>query len=572
MVKVSVRKGMIRMLLIFALVAAAIISRVAYMMLYEADRYGEAAYLVHTRERRIKASRGLITDRSGVVLAGNRSVCNISVIHSQISDEEKVIDELSKRLSLSREEVSKKVKKVSSREKIKSNVDKETADEIRNLSLDGVMVDEDSYRVYPFGKLHAKVLGFTGADNQGVIGLEVGYDRYLKGRDGKIFTYTTAAGIEIEGTSEERTEPTQGYNLVTTLDINIMSYAGQLCERVKEAKNAKSVKILVMDPNNGEILAMASAPEFDPNDPTNMGEEGKTTDVEKLNAFWRNSILSDTYEPGSVFKIVTAVAALEEGCVKPEDRFFCRGYLTVEDRKIRCAKAGGHGSQTFVEGVMNSCNPVFMEVGARVGAVKMYEYYRKMGLFETTGVDLTGEANSIMHKLDNVGPVELATMSFGQSFQITPLQMIRACACAVNGGKLVTPHIGKYITDQEGNIIEELSYPVKENVISEKTSTLMREILCKVVAEGTGNKAYIEGYNIGGKTATSQKLPRGSGKYIASFMGFADAYKPSVMAMVFIDEPEGGFYGGAIAAPVIKELFENILPYLNIEQVEKPEE
>lgn len=556
------------MLVISVIAAAAIISRVGYMMLYEADRYGEAAYLVHTRERRIKASRGLITDRNGVILAGNRAVCNISVIHSQITDEEKVIEELSQRLSLDREEVSGKVRKVSSREKIRSGVDKETADDIRNLSLDGVIVDEDSFRIYPYDKLHAKVLGFTGADNQGVIGLEVKYDRYLKGRDGKIFTYTTATGIELAGISEERTEPSPGFNLVTTLDVNIMSFAGQLCERVREAKNAKSVKIIVMDPRNGEILAMACAPEFDPNDPTDMGEEGKTTDVEKLNAFWRNSFISDTYEPGSVFKIVTAVAALEEGCVKPEDRFFCRGYLTVEDRKIRCAKAGGHGSQSFVEGVMNSCNPVFMEVGARVGAVKMYEYYRKLGLFETTGVDLTGEANSIMHKLDNIGPVELATMSFGQSFQITPMQMIRACACAVNGGKLVTPHIGRYITDGEGNIVSRLSFPVKENVISEKTSALMRDILCKVVADGTGHKAAIEGYNIGGKTATSQKLPRGSGKYIASFMGFADAYEPTVMAMVFIDEPVGGFYGGAIAAPVIKELFENILPYLNVKKEE----
>ncbi len=546
--------------------------RIIYLMINQADYYGDRAKEVQQRERSIKAARGIIYDRNGNVLAGNKTVCTISVIHNQIREPEKVVEILSKYLQIDEKEIQKRVNKVSSIERIKSNVEKETADDIRKYNLDGVMIDEDYTRTYQYSQLASKVIGFTGGDNQGIIGLEVEYESYLKGQDGKILTYTDIDGIEVEGKAKERVEPKQGYNLVTTLDVNIQSYAEQLAMEVLEAKQAKNVKVIVINPQNGEIYACVNAPEFDLNNPfevTDIFEEKSnykedTPLMTKLNEMWRNNCISDTYEPGSVFKIVTAVAALEEGKVTVNDTFSCPGYRIVEDRRIRCHKAGGHGSETFVEGVKNSCNPVFMDVAARVGASAMYKYYDRLGLFEKTGIDVPGEAGSIMHKLENIGAVELATMSFGQSIQITPFQMLRAAAATVNGGKLITPHFASMITDAEGNVVKRLSFEEKTGAVSEKTCETMKMILEKVVSEGSGNKAYIEGYRIGGKTATSQKLPRGNGKYISSFLGFSDADNPTVMAIVLIDEPVGIYYGGTIAAPVVRKLYENILPYLNI--------
>ena len=566
------RRGQLFVLVMCFLVTVLLGVRIVYIMINQADYYGDRAKEVQQRERSIKAARGVIYDRNGNVLAGNKTVCTISVIHNQIKEPEKVAKVLAEKLNLDEEKVLEKVNKVSSLERIKSNVEKEIADEIRKADLDGVMIDEDYARSYPYDELASKVIGFTGGDNQGIIGLEVEYEKYLKGQDGKILTYTDIDGLEVDGKAKERIEPVQGYNLVTSLDINIQSYAYQLALEIMEAKNAKNVKLIVMNPQNGEIYACVNAPEFDLNNPFELTKEflekniyeEAVADITKLNEMWRNNCISDTYEPGSVFKIVTATAALEEGKVSLNEHFSCPGYRIVEDRRIRCHKVGGHGSETFAQGVMNSCNPVFMDIAARVGREDMYKYYDRLGLFDKTGIDVPGEAGSIMHKLENIKAVELATMSFGQSIQITPFQMLRAASAVVNGGRLVTPHFGVRITDSQGREVLSLSYDEKDNAVSEETCQIMKDILEKVVSEGSGSNAFIEGYRIGGKTATSQKLPRGNGKYISSFLGFADADNPTVMAIVLIDEPEGLYYGGTIAAPIIKKLYENILPYLNI--------
>lgn len=552
----------------FAIILAV---RLGYLMICKSVHYGELAKQVQERERSIKAERGKIYDRNGVEIAGNKPVSTISVIHSQITDKERVIEILVKELGLTEAAVRKRVEKVSSIERIKSNVSKEVSDRIREYDLDGVMVDEDYKRFYPYETLASKVIGFTGSDNQGIIGLEVKYDSILKGIDGKILTLTTARGVEIENAAENRIEPIAGNNLYISLDVNIQKYAEQAAQKVMEAKGANNVKLIVMNPQNGEIYAMVNVPEFDLNNPYQLNTEvsGELTDKQKteaLNAMWRNACISDTYEPGSAFKIVTATAAFEKGVVKLTDTFFCPGYKKVEDRIIRCHKAGGHGAENFVQGIQNSCNPVFMEIGARVGVTDMYKTFRKLGLFEKTGVDLPGEASSIMHKPENVGAVELATVSFGQSFQITPLQLLRATSAVVNGGTLVTPHLGVSVESQDGTFVRKLSYHAKENAVSKDTSAVMKELLESVVSDGTGHKAYVAGFRIGGKTATSEKLPRSSNKYIASFVGFTPADNPSLMALVLIDEPVGIYYGGTIAAPVIGELFENILPYVGVQQ------
>lgn len=566
------KRGLLLLLAFLFAGMLVICGRLAYFMIFVTDRYAERAKQLHERERSIKAERGLIYDRNGVVIADNKPVCTISVIHNQITNPEEVIAKLSEILAMEEATVRKRVEKYSSIERIKANVPKETADAIRDLNLDGVMVDEDYKRFYPYGSLASKVLGFTGSDNQGIIGLEVEYDSYLQGIPGKILTLTTAHGLEIENAAENREEPVGGNHLHTSLDVVIQQYAEQAAEKVYEAKGANRVSIIVMNPQDGELYAMVNVPEFDLNDPYTLtaavlGEnDADALSSEKknelLNAMWRNPCINDTYEPGSAFKIVTATAALEEGVVSLSDQFYCPGYKLVEDRTIRCHKVGGHGSETFKQGIMNSCNPVFMEIGARVGAERFLYYYGKLGLTRRTGVDLPGEANSILHKLENIKAVELATMSFGQSFQITPLQLMRAASAAVNGGKLVTPHFGVSIENAEGVTIKTLRYEQTEGAVSEKTSQTMRELLEAVVAEGTGKRAYVAGLHIGGKTATSEKLPRRTGRYIASFLGFAPASDPQVMVLVMIDEPEGIYYGGTIAAPVAGEIFENILPYL----------
>ena len=540
--------------------------RLFYLMVLSSEELSEKALGVEQRERSIKAARGIIYDRNGVVLADNQPVCTISVIHSQVTEPEKVIKLLSEKLSMDEAEIRKKVEKISSREKIKSNVSKETADEIREASLSGVKVDEDYKRYYPYGSLASKVLGFTGSDNQGILGLESKYDSVLKGTDGTILTLTDFQGIEIESAAEERIEPVQGDSLYLSLDYTMQSFAQQAAEKVLEEKQAKSVSVILMNPQNGEIYAMVNVPEYDLNEPYELldvyaGGEGSEND--KLNSMWRNPLISDSYEPGSTFKIVTATAALEEGKVSLEDTFNCPGFKIVEDRKIRCHKTQGHGTETFREGVMNSCNPVFMEIGARVGAEAMLKYYRKLGLYEKTGVDLPGEAGSIMHKLENIGAVELATMSFGQSIQITPLQLLRAVSAVVNGGTLVTPHFAVRTEDSVTGEITELTYETEPGNVSETTSETMRSLLEAVVSEGTGKNARVEGYQVGGKTATSEKLPRGTGKYISSFLGFAPADHPEIMGLILIDEPVGVYYGGTIAAPVMAEIFQNILPYLD---------
>lgn len=563
------RKSLFYVIIIVIILALLLIFRLGYLMIYQSVHYGDMARQVHERERPIKAQRGKIYDRNGVEIAGNKPVSTISVIHSQIKDPERVIEVLAKELDISQEIVRKRVEKVSSIERVKSNVDKKVSDAIREYDLDGVMVDEDYKRFYPLESLASKVIGFTGSDNQGIIGLEVKYDSILKGIDGTILTLTTARGVEIENAAENRIEPIAGNNLYVSLDINIQKYAQQAALKVMEAKNAKSVKLIVMNPQNGEIYACVNAPEFNLNAPYSLGieNEDSLTDKEKseqLNAMWRNACISDTYEPGSAFKIITATSAFEKGVVKLTDSFFCPGYKKVEDRMIRCHKAGGHGAENFVEGIQNSCNPVFMEIGARVGTKDMYKTFQSLGLFEKTGVDLPGEAASIMHKEENIGAVELATISFGQSFQITPLQLLRAASAVVNGGKLVTPHLGVSIENQDGSFVKKLDYKEKEGAVSKETSETMKSLLESVVSEGTGNKAYVAGFRIGGKTATSEKLPRRTGKYIASFLGFASAENPQVMALVLIDEPEGIYYGGTIAAPVVGELFENILPFMGI--------
>lgn len=540
--------------------------RLFYLMVISSEELSERARDVEQRERSIKAARGIIYDRNGVVLADNQPVCTISVIYSQVSEPEKVIKLLSEKLSMDEDEVRRKVEKVSSREKIKSNVPKETADEIREAGLSGVKVDEDYRRYYPYGNLASKVLGFTGSDNQGILGLESRYDSVLKGTDGTILTLTDFQGIEIESAAEERVEPVQGDSLYLSLDYTMQSFAQQAAEKVLKEKQAKSVSVILMNPQNGEIYAMVNVPEYDLNKPyelLSVYESGEESENDKLNNMWRNPLISDSYEPGSTFKIVTATAALEEGKVSLSDTFHCPGYKIVEDRKIRCHKTQGHGTETFKEGVMNSCNPVFMEIGARVGAKTMLEYYKKLGLYEKTGVDLPGEAGSIMHKLENIGAVELATMSFGQSIQITPLQLLRAVSAVVNGGTLVTPHFAVRTENSVTGEITEFTYETKGGRVTERTSETMRSLLEAVVSEGTGKNAQVEGYQVGGKTATSEKLPRGTGKYISSFLGFAPADHPEIMGLVLIDEPVGVYYGGTIAAPVMAEIFQNILPYLD---------
>lgn len=564
------RKKLFFFVICAALLLIGLCVRLTYLMVFKSSYYSEKAEAVHQRERVIKAARGEILDRNGVVLASNKTVCTVSVIYNQVKDPEKVIEVLSKELSLTEEEVRKKVEKVSSIEKIKSNVDKSVGDAIRAYDLDGVKVDEDYKRYYPFSTLASKVMGFTGADNQGIIGLEVQYEEYLKGTDGKILTTTDAKGVEIEDVVENRIEPVNGLNLVTSIDVNIQKYCEQAASKVLESKQANYVSIIVMNPKNGEIYAMVNVPEFDLNQPYELNYETETelSDdeyMEALNKMWRNQCINDTYEPGSTFKMITSTAALELGVVDENTTFNCPGYKIVDDRRIRCHNTSGHGTETFVQGLMNSCNPVFIEVGQRVGTENLFYYMDKLGILNKTGVDLPGEAGSIMHDIENVKNVELATMSFGQSFQITPLQLLAATSAIINGGDLVTPHFGLRTVDDNGNIINEFEYEVDENVISEETSERMRAMLEKVVSEGGGSKCKIEGYSIGGKTATSEKLPRGNGKYIASFIGFAPADDPEVIAMCIIDEPVGIYYGGTIATPVIKEVFENILPYLGVD-------
>ena len=599
MPKTFTRKKIFVVALLIILALLLLIGRLGYLMIAKSEYYLEKAEALHDRERSIKAKRGIIYDRNGVELAGNKPVCSISVIHSQVTDEDKVVDALCSILELDEAGVQKKVQANTIREKIKSNVDKEIADQLRELHLDGVMIDEDYKRYYPYNTLASKVLGFTGSDNQGIVGLEVAYESILAGTPGSILTLTDANGQEIENEAESRIEPIAGNNLYTSIDVNIQKYAEQAATKVLKAKQAKRVSVVLMNPQNGEIYAMVNVPEYNLNEPYTLvnvedlysktldkedaetettikeGEgdnsgtaDEKMTEQEKqdaLNNMWRNFCINDTYEPGSTFKLVTATAALEEGVVKLDDIFNCPGFRIVEDRRIRCHKVGGHGTETFKEGIMNSCNPVFMDVGARVGVANMYKNYQKLGLFEKTGVDLPGEASSIMHKQENVKAVELATMSFGQSFQITPLQLLRAASAAVNGGTLVTPHFGLYATDEEGNQTKKFTYATKENVIRKDTSDTMKELLEAVVAEGSGSKGQVEGYRVGGKTATSEKLPRGNGKYISSFLGFAPTNNPQIIGIILIDEPVGIYYGGTIAAPVMSEMFSNILPYLGIE-------
>lgn len=540
--------------------------RLCYLMIFRSEELSKKALNIEQRERTIKAARGKIYDRNGIVLADNQAVCSVSVIYYQIKEPQKVIKLLSQKLALSEEEVKKKVEKVSSREKIKSNVPKSVADEIREAGLDGVKVDEDYKRYYPFGTLASKVLGFAGADNQGILGIESRYDDVLKGTDGKILTLTDYQGIEIENAAETRVEPVNGNDLYLSVDYNVQCYVQQAAEKVLKAKKAKRVSVILMNPQNGEIYALVSLPEYDLNESFVLTKayeaEGKNQN-DKLNDMWRNPVISDSYEPGSTFKIITATAALEERKVTLQDSFFCPGFKIVEDRKIRCHKTQGHGSETFKQGVMNSCNPVFMEIGARVGAKDMLRYYHKLGLYERTGVDLPGEANSIMHKLDKIGAVELATMSFGQSIQITPLQLMRAVSAGINGGRLVTPHFALEKKNPVTKEITEYEYKEKAGAVSKETSQTLREVLEAVVAEGTGKNGQVEGYRVGGKTATSEKLPRRSGKYISSFLGFAPANHPQILGLVLIDEPQGTYYGGVIAAPVMAEIFQNVLPYLD---------
>lgn len=566
-------KRKILIVFLFAvLIIAGLIGRLVYLMVFEAPYYQEQAEELHERERDIKAARGEILDVNGTVLATNRTVCTISVIHSQITDPERVIRELSRLLELDEGSVRKKVEKVSSMERIQTNVDKEIGDQIRSLGLDGVKVDEDYKRYYPYDELASKVLGFTGGDNQGIIGLEVMYEEYLKGINGKILTTTDARGIELSQVAEDRIEPVAGNTLQISLDYNIQTYAQQMAEKVMEEKQAEKVAILMMDPGNGEILAMVNVPEFNLNDPFTLNTEdggAALSDEEKqeaLNQMWRNGSINDTYEPGSTFKIITASACLEEGVVDLDDTFQCPGYRVVEDRKIRCHKVGGHGAETFVEGIRNSCNPVFIDIGLRLGTDRFFDYFQQFGLMDQTGVDLPGEAGTIMHKKENVGLVELATMSFGQSFQIAPIQLAATVSSLINGGERVTPHLGVRILDGEGKKVEEFSYGSGGRIVSEETSAQMRTLLEGVVAEGSGKNAYVEGYRIGGKTATSQTLPRSANKYISSFVGFAPADDPQILAMCVIYDPQGIYYGGTIAAPVIGDIFRNTFPYLGIEK------
>ncbi len=567
----SHRKKLVLMIAAILMVCILECVRLGVIMTVKSEYYMQKADELHQRERRIKAKRGRILDRNGEILAANEVVCTVSVIHSQIEDEDKVIKVLAGELDMDVEEVTKKVKKVSSMEYIKTNVAKNIGDAIREYDLPGVKIDEDYKRVYPYNELASKVLGFTGADNQGILGLEAKYDTYLSGTNGQILTLSDAGGIEIKGSREDRILPVDGQDLYTTLDVNIQKYATQLAWETMVKKEAKQVSIIVMRPDNGEILAMANVPEYNLNSPYELNyepdeEEAQKDKMDLLNNMWRNFCINDTYEPGSIFKTVTATAALETGVVGLNDSFTCSGATVVSDRRIRCHKTTGHGTQDFTHTVYNSCNPAFVEWGRRVGTDNMYLYMGKLGLLAKTGIDLSGEAGTIIHKQENVGAVELATMSFGQSFQITPVQMLRAVSAIVNGGRLVTPHFGLYTGSSDGSVVNEFAYSTQDEAISSQTSETMKKILEGVVSEGGGTKAYIDGYSIGGKTATSQKLPRGSGKYISSFIGFAPADNPQVIAMCLIDEPTGVYYGGTIAAPVVKTLYENILPYIGIER------
>ena len=551
------------------LILTGLIGRLVYLMVFDAEYYQKRAEDLHKRERKIKAARGEIVDRNGVVLATNKTVCTISVIHSQIKEPERVTEILTKELEMDQAEVRKRVEKVSSMEKVKTNVEKEVGDKIREYNLDGVKVDEDYKRYYPYDSLASKVLGFTGGDNQGIIGLEVKYEETLKGSNGTILTTTDARGIELDAVAEGRIEPVAGKTLEISMDYNIQKYCEQAAEKVMREKQADGVSILLMNPQNGEILSMVNVPEFNLNDPfeLNTGEELEGEKLQDaLNAMWRNRCINDTYEPGSTFKIITSAACLEEGVVTPEDTFSCPGYRMVEDRRIRCHKVGGHGSETFVQGIQNSCNPVFIDIGLRLGAERFYDYFQQFGLLDLTGIDLPGEAGTIMHQVENIGLVELATISFGQSFQVTPVQMAVTVSSIINGGRRVTPHFGKAVLDREGNVLETLSYEERSGVVSEKTSKTMQTLLEGVVANGSGKNAYIEGYSIGGKTATSQTLPRSANKYISSFIGFAPAEDPQVLGMVVIHNPQGIYYGGTIAAPVLRSIFDNVLPYLGIEK------
>lgn len=565
------RKKLFIVFLISVLLMVGLCAQLGFLMIARSDHYSKMADELHKRERTIKAARGEIVDRNGTVIAANRTVCTVSVIHNQVTEPEKVIRELVRILELPEPEVRKKVEKWSSREIIRTNVEKSVGDQIVNLGLSGVKVDEDYKRYYPYGSLASKVLGFTGADNQGIIGLEVMYERYLKGRDGLILTTSDAKGTELQNAAEERVEPVPGNTLTVSLDVNIQKYAEQAAYQVMEKKGAKAVSVIVMNPRNGEIYAMVNVPEFDLNDPFTLNvESGGLTGTElqdARNKMWRNRCINDTYEPGSTFKIITAAAGLEAGVVHLDDRFSCPGFRIVEDRKIRCHKIGGHGGETFLQGAMNSCNPVFIDVGARLGVDSFYHYFEQFGLLGKTGIDLPGEAATIMHKKENMGLVELATVSFGQSFQITPIQLITTASSIINGGRRITPHFAMNVESTDGTYYQKFSYPERMGVVSEATSETMRYILEQVVAEGSGKRAKLPGYRVGGKTATSEKLPRSLKKYISSFLGFAPADDPQVIALITIDEPVGIYYGGTIAAPVVADIFSNILPYLDITSV-----
>ena len=566
------KKKILVVFLCAVVIILGLIGRLVYLMVFDAEYYQELAEDLHEREREIKAARGEIVDRNGVVLATNKTVCTISVVHSQIEDPDLVTEVLAAELGLEQAEVREKVEKVSSMEKIKTNVEKEIGDRIRNYDLAGVKVDEDYKRYYPYDELASKVLGFTGGDNQGIIGLEVKYEEYLKGTNGTILSTTDARGIELDGVAEDRVEPVAGETLQVTLDYNIQAYCEQAALKVMEEKQADSVSILLMNPQNGEIYAMVNVPEFNLNEPyeLNTGADAGTLSDEELqdqfNQMWRNGCINDTYEPGSTFKIITSSACLEEGVVSLDDTFMCPGYRVVEDRKIRCHKVGGHGSETFVQGIQNSCNPVFIDIGLRLGADKFYEYFERFGLLSLTNVDLPGEAGTIMHKKEDIGTVELATMTFGQSFQITPIQLATTVSSIVNGGRRITPHLGMAVLDSSGKAVEEFEYEVREGIVSEETSETMRTLLKSVVEEGSGKNGYIEGYSIGGKTATSQTLPRSANRYISSFLAFAPAEEPQVLGMVVIHDPQGVYYGGTIAAPVLRDIYDNVLPYLGIEK------
>ena len=567
------RKKLFIVFLISVLLMVGLCAQLGFLMIARSDHYSKMADELHKRERTIKAARGEIVDRNGTVIAANRTVCTVSVIHNQVTEPEKVIRELVRILELPEPEVRKKVEKWSSREIIRTNVEKSVGDQIMNLGLSGVKVDEDYKRYYPYRSLASKVLGFTGADNQGIIGLEVMYERYLKGRDGLILTTSDAKGTELQNAAEERVEPVPGNTLTVSLDVNIQKYAEQAAYQVMEKKGAKAVSVIVMNPRNGEIYAMVNVPEFDLNDPFTLNvESGGLTGTElqdARNKMWRNRCINDTYEPGSTFKIITAAAGLEAGVVHLDDRFSCPGFRIVEDRKIRCHKIGGHGGETFLQGAMNSCNPVFIDVGARLGVDSFYHYFEQFGLLGKTGIDLPGEAATIMHKKENMGLVELATVSFGQSFQITPIQLITTASSIINGGRRITPHFAMNVESTDGTYYQKFSYPERMGVVSEATSETMRYILEQVVAEGSGKRAKLPGYRVGGKTATSEKLPRSLKKYISSFLGFAPADDPQVIALITIDEPVGIYYGGTIAAPVLREIFENILPYLGVACIQK---